>query len=188
MAARRRRNSTAAKIGAKPAAGALTSSSSASSAAGCSRSAVRQAPSASSAESGSTAVRSAAANTAAGWASGVSLLIATRLTDAVLAARHLGQVAEQVRLAGAEPAGDAEAGAWRSAVPGIMQRLVERDLDQRMLVAHQPDRGAVGHAGPERLDGDARMDVHAPSQTSGATGFCPAPGRTSGQTRMRSAS
>ena len=71
--------------------------------------------------------------------------------------------------------------------PDAAQQRVERLFDPGFLGAHQPDGGAVGHAGAQGLDRGAGIQVHARTATSGASGFCRSPGRTSGQIRISSA-
>ena len=165
----------------------------ASSASGCSRSAVTQAAIGSSGRSGNAASRRAAASTCPECDSGVSLLTTMRLTTKRCWRGHLGQIAEQVRLAGAEPAGHADAGGPGSGArrrgigPAGRQRRLEGMLDAGLFGAHLADGGPVGHAGPQRLDRHAGFKRHAASHTSGAIGFCRSPGRTSGHTRICSA-
>ena len=98
---------------------------------------------------------------------------------------HLGQIAEQMRFAGAEASGHPDAGGRRP--PGIgprsRQRRLEGVLYVRLLGSHLANGGPVGHAGPKRLDRGAGVH-HGASHTSGAMGFCRSPGRTSGHTRI----
>ena len=142
---------------------------------------------ASSLRPGNTALRIAASNTRAGSASGVSLLTTTRLTTKFCGARHLAKIGQHVRLAGAEAAGDAQPARRRAFRPDRAQQLVERMLDAGLGGAHQADGRAVGHAGAQSLDCGAGFQVHALTVTSGASGFCRSPGRTSGQIRISSA-
>ena len=106
----------------------------------------------------------------------------------ILGARDLAEIGQHVRLAGAEAAGDAEAGRRRAVAPRPRcSSCVERLLDAGLAGAHQAHRGAVRHAGAQRLDRGAGFQVHPLTVTSGASGFCRSPGRTSGQMRISSA-
>ena len=186
-AGRRSRNRIAAKTGARRLSGPRTAASSASNRSGTARNAARAPARASSLRPGRTALRIAASYTRAGSASGVSLLTTTRLTTKLWVRRDLAEIGQHVRLAGAEAASDAEAARRRTFRPDRVQQLVERRLDAGLRGAHQAHGGAVGHAGAQGFDGDAGFQVHPLTVTSGASGFCRSPGRTSGQMRISSA-
>ena len=66
--------------------------------------------------------------------------------DEVLRARDLRQIAEQMRLAGAEAAGDAEARVRGVVAPDVVQLRIECVFDAGLAGAHQPHGGAVRHA------------------------------------------
>ncbi len=72
-------------------------------------------------------------------------------------------------------------------VRGTLQQRVERLFDAGLADAHQSHGRAVRHAGAQCLDRGAGFQVHPLTVTSGASGFCRSPGRTSGQMRISSA-
>ena len=184
---RRSRNRMAAKIGARRLSGARTAASSASNRSGAARSAA-SAP----AERVVVAPgQGGAAHRRLEHPGGVGerrLLADHHPADhEVMRARDLAEIGQHVRLAGAEAAGDTQAARRGALRPDRAQQLVERVLDAGLGGAHQAHRGAVRHAGAQGLDGGAGFQVHPLTVTSGASGFCRSPGRTSGQMRISSA-
>ena len=179
----------AAKIGRKPASGALTTCSSAPSASGRPCTSANATATASSAWPGTTVPRSAALNIDAGRRQRRLLADRNQADHEVLAQCDLAQEAEHVGLAGTEPAAEQQARQWLG-MPGGGKPGLEPLLQRVLHAAEQQHGGAVRHAGAQCLERDAQGEhagldrAHAVTRTSGASGLSPPCGRTSSHTRI----